>query len=47
MGDAGDTVHKGAGWTTGAVVTIGSQDYQTYTAGQATLLVDADIATLA
>lgn len=43
LGDAGDTLHKGAGWTAGAVVSIGGQDYQTYTAGQATLLVDTDV----
>jgi hypothetical protein len=47
MGDAGDTVHKGAGWAAGAVVTVGGQDYQTFTAGQATLLIDTDIATVA
>jgi Ca2+-binding RTX toxin-like protein len=47
MGAAGDTVHKGAGWTAGAVVTVAGQDYQTYTAGQATLLVDTDIAAVA
>jgi len=47
LGNAGDTVHKGAGWTAGAVVTVAGQDYQTYTAGQATLLVDTDIATVA
>ena len=44
MGDAGDIVHKGAGWTAGAVVTIAGQDYQTYTAGSASLLIDTDIA---
>jgi Ca2+-binding RTX toxin-like protein len=44
-GNAGDTVHQGAGWTAGTVVNIGGQDYQAYTAGQATLLVDTDIAT--
>ena len=47
MGDAGDTVHKGGGWTAGAVVTVAGQDYQTYTAGQATLLVDTDVTTVA
>ena len=44
MGDAGDTVNRGAGWTAGAVVSIDGQTYQTYTAGQATLLVDTDVA---
>jgi len=47
MGDAGDTVHKGAGWTAGAVVIVAGQDYQTYTAGQATLLVDTDVSAVA
>ena len=47
MGDAGDTVHKGAGWSAVAVVSIGGQDYQTYTAGKATLLVDTDVTVVA
>jgi Ca2+-binding RTX toxin-like protein len=47
MGDAGDSVHRGAGWSAGAVVSIDGQTYQTYTAGQATLLVDTDVAVVA
>ena len=42
-GNAGDSVHIGAGWTAGGTTSVGSQDYQIYTAGQATLLVDTDI----
>ena len=47
LGNAGDTVHMGAGWTTGAVVTIAGQTYQSYGAGLATLLVDTDVTTVA
>jgi hypothetical protein len=51
LGDAGDTVNRGAGWTTAATggsngdgtSTINGQTYQIYTAGQATLLIDTDI----
>jgi Ca2+-binding RTX toxin-like protein len=43
MGDAGDTVHKGGGWTAGAVVSIDGQTYQAYSASQATLLIDTDV----
>jgi hypothetical protein len=52
LGNAGDVVNRGAGWTTAAsggtngdgTSTIGGQTYQIYTAGQATLLIDTDIA---
>jgi hypothetical protein len=51
LGDAGDVVNRGAGWTTAATggtngdgtSTINGQTYQIYTAGQATLLIDTDI----
>jgi Ca2+-binding RTX toxin-like protein len=51
LGDAGDVVNRGAGWTTAAsggsngdgTSTIDGQTYQVYTAGQATLLIDTDI----
>jgi hypothetical protein len=51
LGDAGDVVNRGAGWTTAAsggsngdgTSTIDGQTYQIYTAGQATLLIDTDI----
>jgi len=51
LGDAGDTVNRGAGWTTAAsggsngngTSTIDGETYQIYTAGQATLLVDTDM----
>ncbi len=46
-GDAGDSVHQGAGWTAGGTTVVGSDTYQVYTAGQATLLVDTDISTVA
>ena len=42
-GNAGDNVHVGTGWTAGSTTSVGSQDYQVYTAVQATLLVDTDI----
>jgi hypothetical protein len=52
LGEAGDVVNRGAGWTTAATggsngdgtSTIDGQTYQIYTAGQASLLVDEDIA---
>ncbi len=51
LGDAGDVVNRGAGWTTAAsggsngngTSTIDGETYQIYTAGQATLLIDTDI----
>jgi hypothetical protein len=51
LGNAGDVVNRGAGWTTAATggsngdgtSTIDGQTYQIYTAGQATLLIDTDI----
>jgi hypothetical protein len=51
LGDAGDVVNQGAGWTTAAsggtngngTSTIDGQTYQIYTAGQASLLVDTDM----
>jgi hypothetical protein len=51
LGDSGDVVNRGAGWTTAATggsngngtSTIDGQTYQIYTAGQATLLIDTDI----
>jgi hypothetical protein len=54
-GDAGDTATIGAGWTqatTGGsngdgTGTISGQTYQIYTAGQAALVVDTDISTVA
>jgi hypothetical protein len=46
-GNARDSVHIGAGWTAGGTTSVGSQDYQVYTAGQATLLVAQDITTAA
>src|SRR5262249_8812369 len=55
MGDSGDTVKCGAGWTTAVTggtngngtSTIGGEIYQIYTAGQAILLVDTDVSTVA
>ncbi len=52
LGEAGDVVNRGAGWTTAGsggsngdgTSTIDGQTYQIYTAGQATLLIDTDIA---
>ena len=52
LGEAGDVVNRGSGWTTAATggsngdgtSTIDGETYQIYTAGQASLLVDADIA---
>ena len=54
MGDNGDTVNCGAGWTTAATggtngngtSTIGGEIYQIYTAGQAILMVDVDVSTV-
>jgi hypothetical protein len=51
LGEAGDVVNRGAGWTTAAsggsngdgTSTIDGQTYQIYAAGQATLLIDTDI----
>jgi Ca2+-binding RTX toxin-like protein len=51
LGNAGDVVNRGAGWTTAGsggsngdgTSTIDGQTYQIYTAGQATLLIDTDI----
>ena len=51
LGDAGDVVNRGAGWTAAAIggsngngtSTIDGQTYQIYNGGQATLLVDTDI----
>jgi hypothetical protein len=51
LGEAGDVVNRGAGWTTAAsggsngngTSTIDGQTYQIYTAGQATMLIDTDI----
>src|SRR5688572_28214192 len=51
LGEAGDVVNRAAGWTTAAsggsngdgTSTIDGQTYQIYTAGQATLLIDADV----
>jgi hypothetical protein len=51
LGEAGDVVNRGSGWTTAAsggsngdgTSTIDGQTYQIYTAGQATLLIDTDI----
>jgi hypothetical protein len=51
LGEAGDVVNRGSGWTTAATggsngdgtSTIDGQTYQIYTAGQATLLIDTEI----
>jgi Ca2+-binding RTX toxin-like protein len=51
LGEAGDVVNRGPGWTVAAsggtngngTSTIDSQTYQIYNAGQATLLVDTDM----
>ena len=51
LGDAGDVVNRGAGWTTASTggtngdgtSTIGGQTFQIYNAGQAALLVDIDM----
>jgi hypothetical protein len=43
-GGVGDVVNStGQGWTQGAVVIIGTNSYDSYTFGSATLLVDTDI----
>jgi Ca2+-binding RTX toxin-like protein len=42
-GDRGDTVHIGSGWARGASQFVGTNVYETYTQGTATLLVDAAI----
>jgi len=42
-GNAGDIVHRGAGWTPGADQVIGAQTYDTFTQGTAILLVDTDV----
>lgn len=44
MGNAGDEVVAGTGWSHGTDETIGAQIYARYTQGLATLLVDTDIA---
>jgi hypothetical protein len=52
QGDAGDTIHQGSGWTFegsggtngDGTSTIDGQVYQIYTAGNAALLVDTDMA---
>jgi Ca2+-binding RTX toxin-like protein len=44
-GDAGDTVERGAGWTTGGTTAVDGQTYQVYAAGSASLLVDTDVVT--
>ncbi|HEY9692686.1 MAG TPA: hypothetical protein V6D15_10795 [Oculatellaceae cyanobacterium] len=44
MGNAGDTVTSSSqGWMAGNTTTIGGNDYQSYTVGNSTLLVDTDI----
>jgi len=51
LGDAGDVVNRGAGWTTettggtngNGTSTIDGETFQIYTAGQAALLVDTDV----
>jgi len=51
LGNAGDTVNQGAGWTAASAggtngngtSTIDGQTYQIYNAGQAALLVDTDM----
>ncbi len=45
-GNAGDVVHRGAGWTTGGTTSIGVQAYQIYESGEATLLIDLDVTRL-
>jgi len=44
LGNAGDAVNStGQGWQIGGTQTIGAELYQSYTVGNATLLVDTDI----
>ncbi|MEO5345981.1 MAG: hypothetical protein H7834_06345, partial [Magnetococcus sp. YQC-9] len=46
MGDAGDTLHIGTGWSyTANATTIGGQSYHQYIQGAVKLLVDGDITT--
>jgi hypothetical protein len=55
LGDAGDVVNQGAGWTAAAAggtngngtSTIDGQTYQIYGTGQATLLIDTDMTAIA
>ena len=51
LGDPGDVVNRGTGWTTASAggtngngtSTIDGETFQIYAAGQATLLVDTDL----
>jgi len=43
LGGSGDTVTSGNGWDLGGTATVGSETYQLYTSGSATLRVDTDI----
>jgi hypothetical protein len=51
LGDAGDVVNRGTGWTTASTggtngngtSTIDGETFQIYNAGQATLLVNTDM----
>jgi glucose/arabinose dehydrogenase len=45
-GDAGDTVRRAGDWVQGADVTIGANNYFSYTRGAGTLLVDTDISVI-
>jgi Ca2+-binding RTX toxin-like protein len=45
-GDTGDTVRRAADWMQGADLTIGANDYSSYTRGTGTLLVDTDISVI-
>jgi Ca2+-binding RTX toxin-like protein len=46
LGNSGDTVHRGGGWTHGPDKMISGQSYDTYTQELATLLVDSDITSI-
>lgn len=45
-GDAGDSVERGLDWVARSDVTIGNDVYRHFTRGAATLLVDADVASM-
>lgn len=46
LGDTGDVVHRGGGWTQGANEVIGANTYRSYTQNGAELLVDTNITSL-
>ncbi|MDA1012829.1 MAG: hypothetical protein O3A00_00075 [Planctomycetota bacterium] len=45
LGNAGDVVHRGTGWTPGEVVDIGGQQFRVYSQGSAELLIQVGVAT--